>query len=105
MATRLLPAFGSCFLEIDAEVGRLLVDVVTPTDVDRSGHGFGVKIVGGKMVSDKSSEVGAFVTAVQRGGIADQLHGELQEGTRAHRVSRSCSVSFHFIGRIVRTQC
>ena len=46
-----------------------------------SGHGFGVKIVGGKIVSDKSNEVGAFVTAIQRGGIADQLHGELQEGS------------------------
>jgi len=45
-----------------------------------SGHGFGVKIVGGKIISDKSNEVGAFVTAIQRGGIADQLHGELQEG-------------------------
>lgn len=49
----------------------------------RSGHGFGVKIVGGKIISDKSNEVGAFVTAIQRGGIADQLHGELQEGISA----------------------
>ena len=24
--------------------------------------------------------MGAFVTAIQRGGIADQLHGEVQEG-------------------------
>ena len=39
-----------------------------------------MKIVGGKIISDKSNEVGAFVTAIQRGGIADQLHGELQEG-------------------------
>jgi len=42
-----------------------------------------VKIVGGKIISDKSNEVGAFVTAIQRGGIADQLHGELQEGITA----------------------
>jgi len=54
----------------------------------RSGHGFGVKIVGGKIVTDKSNEVGAFVTAIQRGGIADQLHGELQEGTSSRRLVR-----------------
>lgn len=47
-----------------------------------SGNGFGIKIVGGKIISDKSNEVGAFVTAIQRGGIADQLHGEVQEGIR-----------------------
>jgi len=52
----------------------------------RSGHGFGVKIVGGKIVSDKSNEVGAFVTSIQRGGIADQLHGELQEGSSTSAV-------------------
>lgn len=52
----------------------------------RSGHGFGVKIVGGKIISDKSNEVGAFVTAIQRGGIADQLHGELQEGNQFLRI-------------------
>ena len=45
-----------------------------------SGNGFGIKIVGGKIISEKSNEVGAFVTAIQRGGIADQLHGEVQEG-------------------------
>jgi len=54
------------------------------------GHGFGVKIVGGKIISDKSSEVGAFVTAIQRGGIADQLHGELQEGSSTEHL---CTVS------------
>lgn len=45
------------------------------------GNSFGIKIVGGKIISDKSNEVGAFVTAIQRGGIADQLHGEVQEGS------------------------
>jgi len=58
----------------------------------RSGHGFGVKIVGGKIISDKSNEVGAFVTAIQRGGIADQLHGELQEGIIIYII---ITVAFH----------
>ena len=40
----------------------------------------GMRIVGGKVVPDGNSEVGAYVAAIYPGGVADQLHGELQEG-------------------------
>jgi len=47
------------------------------------GHGFGLEIVGGKTIGDRAGgEVGAFVTAIYRGSVADQLHGELQEGKK-----------------------
>lgn len=44
-----------------------------------TGNGIGMKIVGGKIIPG-TEEVGAYVAAIYPGGIADQLHGELQEG-------------------------
>ncbi|XP_060080549.1 uncharacterized protein LOC132559931 [Ylistrum balloti] len=45
----------------------------------KAGNGIGMKIVGGKTMS-WTNEVGAYVTAIYPGGVAEQLHGELQEG-------------------------
>ncbi|XP_021364815.1 uncharacterized protein LOC110457754 isoform X2 [Mizuhopecten yessoensis] len=45
----------------------------------KAGNGIGMKIVGGKTVP-WNNEVGAYVTAIYPGGVAEQLHGELQEG-------------------------
>ena len=39
-----------------------------------------MKIVGGKCLPG-TAETGAFVQAIYAGGVANQLHGELQEGT------------------------
>jgi len=44
-----------------------------------AGNGIGMKIVGGKTVPG-TGEVGAYVTAIYPGGVAEQLHGELQIG-------------------------
>lgn len=41
----------------------------------------GLKIVGGKFIPG-TNEVGAYVAKIYPGGVADQLHGELQEGGR-----------------------
>ncbi|KAJ8301350.1 hypothetical protein KUTeg_020337, partial [Tegillarca granosa] len=49
-----------------------------PKDRSVKGNGIGMKIVGGKTVPG-STEVGAFVTAIYPGGVAEQLHGELEE--------------------------
>ncbi|KAK3610547.1 hypothetical protein CHS0354_008982 [Potamilus streckersoni] len=45
----------------------------------RQGNGIGMKIVGGKQIPG-TKEVGAFVTAIYKGGVAEQLLGELREG-------------------------
>ena len=45
------------------------------------GNGIGMKIVGGKAIPGTDGEVGAYVATIYPGGVADQLHGELQEGT------------------------
>lgn len=58
---------------------EILASIQIATTV--SGNGIGMKIVGGKMVPG-TNDVGAFVTRIHPGGVADQLHGELQEGTR-----------------------
>ena len=39
-----------------------------------------MKIVGGKIIPGSQGQVGAYVAAIYPGGVADQLHGELQEG-------------------------
>lgn len=38
-----------------------------------------MKIVGGRVIPG-TDQVGAYVSAIFPGGVADQLHGELQEG-------------------------
>lgn len=43
------------------------------------GNGIGMKIIGGKRIPG-SDEVGTYVATIYPGGVADQLHGELQEG-------------------------
>lgn len=45
-----------------------------------AGNGIGVKIVGGKLIPGTNNTVGAYVAAIYPGSVADQLHGELQEG-------------------------
>lgn len=45
----------------------------------RQGNGIGMKIVGGKLAPG-CKDVGAYVATIFKGGVADQLHGELQEG-------------------------
>ncbi|XP_069141623.1 protein piccolo-like isoform X2 [Argopecten irradians] len=50
-----------------------------PKDRSIKGNGIGMKIVGGKTMP-WTNEVGAYVTAIYPGGVAEQLHGELQEG-------------------------
>ena len=39
-----------------------------------------MKIIGGKVIPGTDNRVGAYVAAIYPGGVADQLHGELQEG-------------------------
>lgn len=46
----------------------------------RQGNGVGMKIIGGKALPG-STEVGAYVATIYKGGVADQLHGEVNEGT------------------------
>ncbi|XP_050412388.1 regulating synaptic membrane exocytosis protein 2 [Patella vulgata] len=58
--------------------------LVTRDPKDRSvtgttGNGLGMKIVGGKQIPG-TKETGAYVTAIYSGGVADQLHGELEVG-------------------------
>lgn len=57
-----------------------------------TGNGLGMKIVGGKTIVGITAdgkpiegvkEVGAYVSSIFPGGVADQLHGELQEGQYA----------------------
>ncbi|XP_071081619.1 uncharacterized protein [Haliotis cracherodii] len=45
----------------------------------RKGNGIGMKIVGGKQIPG-TNQIGAFVTSIYPGGIAEQLHGELEIG-------------------------
>lgn len=45
----------------------------------RPGNGVGMKIVGGKCIPG-TNEVGAYVATIFKGGVADQLHGEVNEG-------------------------
>ncbi|KAL4226640.1 hypothetical protein ACF0H5_014621 [Mactra antiquata] len=45
----------------------------------RPGNGVGMKIVGGKSIPG-SEDVGAFVATIYKGGVADKLHGEVNEG-------------------------
>ncbi|XP_060584421.1 microtubule-associated protein futsch-like isoform X3 [Ruditapes philippinarum] len=45
----------------------------------RPGNGVGMRIVGGKNIPGTSC-VGAFVATIFKGGVADQLHGEVNEG-------------------------
>ncbi|XP_053377272.1 uncharacterized protein LOC123529489 [Mercenaria mercenaria] len=45
----------------------------------RPGNGVGMKIVGGKNIPG-TERVGAFVATIFKGGVADQLHGEVNEG-------------------------
>lgn len=42
-----------------------------------------MKIIGGKAMPG-SSEVGAYVATIYKGGVADQLHGEVNEGRHIH---------------------
>lgn len=49
-----------------------------------AGNGIGMKIVGGKIIPGTNS-FGAYVAAIFPGGVADQLHGELQEGMTSRR--------------------
>ena len=46
----------------------------------------GMRIVGGKSIPDGDGMVGAYVATIYPGGIADQLHGELREGTKRCRI-------------------
>ena len=39
-----------------------------------------MKIVGGKVLPGQDGVMAAYVAAIYPGGVADQLHGELQEG-------------------------
>ncbi len=39
-----------------------------------------MKIVGGKYIPGSDGQIGAYVATIYPGGIAEQLHGELQEG-------------------------
>ena len=48
--------------------------------IGRQGNGIGMKIVGGKQAPGRK-DVGAYVASIFKGGVAEQLHGELQEGT------------------------
>ena len=46
----------------------------------KAGNGLGMKIVGGRTIPGTKT-VGAYVAAIYQGGVAEQLLGELQEGT------------------------
>ncbi|XP_013412341.1 uncharacterized protein LOC106175070 isoform X3 [Lingula anatina] len=50
-----------------------------PKDRSYRGNSVGLKIVGGKFIPG-TNEVGAYVAKIYPGGVAHQLHGELQEG-------------------------
>lgn len=43
-------------------------------------NGIGLKIIGGKLLPWSEDELGAYVAAIYPGSVADQLHGELNEG-------------------------
>ena len=56
-----------------------------------------MKIVGGKIIPGSQGQIGAYVAAIYPGGVADQLHGELQEG----RFSLTASLKSVFTSVIV----
>lgn len=43
-------------------------------------EGFGVKIVGGQYLPWSGDQLCAYVAYIFPGSVADQIHGELQEG-------------------------
>ncbi len=45
-----------------------------------------MKIVGGKYIPGSDGQIGAYVATIYPGGIAEQLHGELQEGKSDERM-------------------
>ncbi len=55
-----------------------------------------MKIVGGKYIPGTQGQIGAYVAAIYPGGVADQLHGELQEGEYLHPLFllRTCFLHF-----------
>ena len=59
---------------------RVCVVPINKTIHYGSGNGIGLKIIGGKEIPGTDGQIGAYVAAIYPGGVADQLHGELQEG-------------------------
>ena len=55
-----------------------------------------MKIVGGKIIPGTNA-VGAYVAAIFPGGVADQLHGELQEGESS---LTSCTASCRKVSQL-----
>ena len=49
-----------------------------------------MKIVGGKLAPG-CKDVGAYVASIFKGGVAEQLHGELQEGIYVFFLKNYCS--------------
>jgi len=60
----------------------------------RQGNGVGMKIIGGKAMPN-STEVGAYVATIYKGGVADQLHGEVNEGTLNNNIYKLNFESLH----------
>lgn len=54
-----------------------------------------MKIVGGKQIPG-TNQIGAFVTSIYPGGIAEQLHGELEIGRSGLIQACTCRSRSHF---------
>ncbi|CDW54303.1 protein vertebrate piccolo [Trichuris trichiura] len=59
--------------------GRLKRLLLVRDQKDRSGHGLGMRVIGGKILPGSDSELVTYVAAVYKGGLVD-LMGEVKEG-------------------------
>ncbi|KHJ45957.1 C2 domain protein [Trichuris suis] len=59
--------------------GRLKRLLLVRDQKDRSGHGIGMRVIGGKILPGSDSELVTYVAAVYKGGLVD-LMGEVKEG-------------------------
>ena len=67
----------------------------------RTGNGIGMKIVGGKYIPGTQGQIGAYVAAIYPGGVADQLHGELQEGKTVVFFKQNSRAQVLFVGPLI----
>ena len=51
-----------------------------------------MKIVGGKYIPGTQGQIGAYVATIYPGGVADQLHGELQEVSHYYALTFCVSI-------------
>lgn len=61
------------------------------------GNGVGVKVIGGQVLPWADNQIGAYVSSILPGSVADQLHGELHEGLLLTRTIFTTYIEFIFL--------